>query len=173
LDAKARGIGYVPVDRRNEGLIQYLNIASNITLASPELIVRNGWLSYKRENAIAQEWMERLEIKASTSQSLVSTLSGGNQQKVVLAKWLASGTQILILDHPTRGIDVGAKEEVYTLVRELAKQGLSIILTSDALPELIGLSNRIIAMKDGRIESLIEAPAGKKPDEVDVVKFMV
>jgi ribose transport system ATP-binding protein len=173
LDAKARGIGYVPVDRRNEGLAQFLGIAPNITLASPELIVRNGWLSYKRENAIAREWMGRLEIKASNPLSLVSTLSGGNQQKVVLAKWLASGTRILILDHPTRGIDVGAKEEVYILIRELAKQGLSIILTSDALSELIGLSNRIIAMKDGCIESVIEAPAGKKPDEVEVVKFLV
>ncbi|HSR33918.1 MAG TPA: sugar ABC transporter ATP-binding protein [Anaerolineae bacterium] len=170
--AKSLRIGYVPVDRRAEGLIQYFDVASNITLANPALATSRGMLNRQKEKGVAQEWIERLHIRTPNSQVMAMNLSGGNQQKVVLAKWLAAGVDVLILDHPTRGIDVGAKEEVYALIRELAKRGLAILLTSDALAETIALSNRILVMRDGEIQKVFEAPAGHKPEEYMIVECM-
>jgi ribose transport system ATP-binding protein len=100
-------------------------------------------------------------------------LSGGNQQKVVLAKWLASKVKVFVLDHPTRGVDVGAKEDVYELVRALAQEGIAVLLISDTLDETIGLSNVILTMKDGRVTHRIEAPAGKKPLPLDLIEHMM
>jgi ribose transport system ATP-binding protein len=100
-------------------------------------------------------------------------LSGGNQQKIVFAKWLARGAHILVLDDPGRGLDVGAKEDIYTLMREIAAKGAAILLVSDNLPELIGLSNRILVLRDGAMSALIDAPEGAKPREADVVSAMV
>ena len=173
LDARNLGIGYVPMERRKEGLIQYFGVAPNITLPNPRLIVRNGLLSRRREKAVSSEWVERLGIKTSSLWMLAMTLSGGNQQKVVLAKWLAARVKLLILDHPTRGIDVGAKEEVYGLLRQLAKEGLSMLLTSDTLSEAIALSNRLVVMKDGQVQAILCAPIDQKPDEVQVIKHMM
>ena len=101
------------------------------------------------------------------------TLSGGNQQKIVFAKWLAAKVRILVLDDPGRGLDVGAKEDIYSLIRQLAADGAAILLVSDNLPELIGLSNRIIVLRDGRISAQIDGPRDAKPQEVDVVSAMV
>jgi ribose transport system ATP-binding protein len=173
LKAKNLGIGYAPVDRRAEGLIQYFDVASNITLAAPSLVTRSGWLSSRKEKTVASEWIDRLQVKTPSAQVMAMTLSGGNQQKVVLAKWLAAQVDILILDHPTRGIDVGAKEEVYALMRELAREGLAILLTSDALSETIALSNRLVVMRDGRVQRIFDAPRGKKPEEYTIVELMV
>jgi ribose transport system ATP-binding protein len=172
LKAKSLGIGYAPVDRRAEGLIQYFDVASNITLADPSLATSKGWLSKRREMTTAQTWIDRLRIKTPSAQVMSMTLSGGNQQKVVLAKWLAAQVDILILDHPTRGIDVGAKEEVYALMRELAREGLAILLTSDALAETIALSNRVVVMRDGRVQEVFDAPPGNKPEEYKIVECM-
>jgi ribose transport system ATP-binding protein len=172
LDAKNLGIGYAPVDRRAEGLIQYFDVASNITLANPRLVTSRGWLSRRKEKGVAQRWIKRLNIKTPSSQVMAMNLSGGNQQKVVLAKWLAAGVDVLILDHPTRGIDVGAKEEVYALMRELSREGLAILLTSDALAETIALSNRVVVMRDGQVQKVFEAPAGSKPEEYLIVECM-
>jgi ribose transport system ATP-binding protein len=104
---------------------------------------------------------------------LCLNLSGGNQQKVVLAKWMNAQSRILILDHPTRGLDVGAKEEVYDLVRELSDQGIAIILTADTLEETIGLCHSIVVMRDGAITARFDAPAGAKPSQVDLIQHMV
>jgi ribose transport system ATP-binding protein len=172
LDAKNLGIGYVPVDRRVEGLIQYFEVASNITLANPPLATSHGLLNRRKEKDVAQGWIERLRIMTPSSQAMVMNLSGGNQQKVVLAKWLAARVDVLILDHPTRGIDVGAKEEVYALIRELAKAGLAILLTSDALAETIALSNRLLVMRDGKVQKVFEAPPGHKPEEYLIAECM-
>jgi ribose transport system ATP-binding protein len=172
LDAKGFGIGYAPVDRRTEGLIQYFDVASNITLANSTAVTSHGWLSGRKEKGVAREWIDRLSIKTPSSQTMAMNLSGGNQQKVVLAKWLAAQVDILILDHPTRGIDVGAKEEVYALMRELAREGLAILLTSDALAETIALSNRVVVMRDGRVQEVFDAPPGKKPEEYQIVECM-
>jgi ribose transport system ATP-binding protein len=104
---------------------------------------------------------------------MVVSLSGGNQQKVVLAKWRIAGVKILILDHPTRGIDVGAKEDVYSLVREMTAQGLAVILLGDTLDEVIGLSSRILVMKDGVVKASFNAPAGGKPAQLEIIQHMM
>ncbi|MBB3931782.1 ribose transport system ATP-binding protein [Kaistia hirudinis] len=171
--AVRRSVGYIPRERRVEGLVMFLSIAENITLADLSAVVKNGLISYRRERSLATVWIRRLHIKAPGPDIACRKLSGGNQQKVVLARWMTAGSRILILDHPTRGLDVGAKEEVYELVRELSSQGVAILLISDTLEETIGLSHRVIVMRDGAVTARFDAEPGKKPDQVDVVKAMV
>lgn len=171
--AVRRSVGYIPRERRVEGLVMFLSIAENITLADLSAVVKNGLISYRRERSLATDWIRRLHIKAPGPDIACRKLSGGNQQKVVLARWMTAGSRILILDHPTRGLDVGAKEEVYELVRELSSQGVAILLISDTLEETIGLSHRVIVMRDGAVTARFDAQPGKKPDQVDVVKAMV
>ncbi|HEY4927074.1 MAG TPA: sugar ABC transporter ATP-binding protein [Roseiarcus sp.] len=167
------GIGMVPRERRTEGLVMFLSIASNITLANLDAAMAHGMIDHRRERAIAEQWLARLRIKAPNVDVACRKLSGGNQQKVVLARWMTAGSRILILDHPTRGLDVGAKEEVYELVRELSAQGVAILLLSDTLEETIGLSHRVLAMRDGEITANFDAAAGQKPAQVDVLRAMV
>ncbi|WP_134680448.1 sugar ABC transporter ATP-binding protein [Paracoccus ravus] len=172
-DAVRRGIGYVPRERRVEGLVMFLSIAENITLADLSAVTRRGAISHGRERRLALDWIRRLRIKAPGPEIACRKLSGGNQQKVVLARWMTAGSRILILDHPTRGLDVGAKEEVYELVRELSGDGVAILLISDTLEETIGLSHRVMVMRDGEVTAHFDAPAGAKPDQVDLVRAMV
>ena len=167
------GIGYVPQDRGVEGLVLYLSIGPNITLPDLSNITHRGFLSPKSERQLAEHWIERMSIKAPGPNALCLNLSGGNQQKVVLSKWLATKVKVFILDHPTRGVDVGAKEEVYELIRELAKQGIAFLLIADTLEETIGLSNMIFTMKDGEITNRIEAPADNKPLPIDLIQHMM
>jgi ribose transport system ATP-binding protein len=170
-----KGVGYVPGDRKNEGIIGYLPVSWNITLPSIPDITMCGLplLNIKKENEITQTYISKFKIKTPRINTMCYSLSGGNQQKVLMAKWVAKNLRILILDNPTRGIDVGAKEEIYTILRELVHQGLSIILITDDLLELIGLSNRIIIMKDGLITNEFESPPDKKATENELVKYMV
>lgn len=172
-DAVKHGIGYVPRERRVEGLVLYLSVASNMTLASLQNVTDQGMIRYGRERDLAHEWVSKLGIKTPGIDAMCLNLSGGNQQKVVLAKWITAGAEIILLDHPTRGLDVGAKEEVYELVRELTKQGVAVILTSDTLEETIGLSHTILVMKDGIITQRFDTPPGGKPEQVDIVEHMV
>jgi ribose transport system ATP-binding protein len=167
------GIGYVPEDRGVEGLVLYLSIGPNITLPDMSSVMRNGLLSQRAEKELAEHWIQRMAIKTPGPNALCLNLSGGNQQKVVLSKWLATKVKMFVLDHPTRGVDVGAKEEVYELIRELAKQGISFLLIADTLEETIGLSNVILTMKDGKITHRLEAPPENKPLPVDVIKYMM
>jgi ribose transport system ATP-binding protein len=167
------GVGAVPRERRTEGLVMFLSIASNITLANLGAVMDRGVINYRRERTIATEWLQRLRIKAPNVDVACRKLSGGNQQKVVLARWMTAGSRILILDHPTRGLDVGAKEEVYELVRELSAQGVAILLLSDTLEETIGLSHRVLTMRDGEITARFDAAAGSKPQQVDLLRAMV
>lgn len=173
IEATKLKIAYMPIDRRAESLIQYMSIAKNVTLAAREEVVEHGILSSSRENKVVDDWASRLKIKAPNWKALVSTLSGGNQQKVVLAKWLAAGSKIIVMDHPTRGIDVGAKEEIYAWIRKLVGEGHSILLSGDTLGEVVGLSNRVIAMKDGEVGHIFDASAGNKPDQVEVVSYLL
>lgn len=167
------GIGYVPQDRGVEGLVLYLSIGPNITLPDLSSVIKRGFLSHKGERELAESWIDRMVIKTPSAEALCLNLSGGNQQKVVLAKWLASKVKVFVLDHPTRGVDVGAKEEVYELIRELASQGISFLLIADTLEETIGLSNLILTMKDGHITQRIEAPSDNKPQPVDLIQHMM
>jgi L-arabinose transport system ATP-binding protein len=150
-DAIAAGIGFAPEDRKAQALLLLASVESNVTLCVPDLISRAGFLSAGAARRITQQQVRDLRIKTPHLDQLVSKLSGGNQQKVVLGRWLARRPKLLILDEPTRGIDVGAKAEIYALIRRLADDGLGILVISSEMPELIGLSDRIIVMAGGRI----------------------
>ncbi|MGJ7042430.1 ribose transport system ATP-binding protein [Shinella sp. BE166] len=171
--AVKKSIGYIPRERRYEGLVMFLSIAENISLADLSSVMRGGAIDYGKERRLAAEWIRKLKIKAPGPDVACRKLSGGNQQKVVLARWMTAGSRILILDHPTRGLDVGAKEEVYELVRDLCDQGIAIVLLSDTLEETIGLSHRVLVMRDGAVTAHFDAAAGSKPDQVDLVREMV
>jgi ribose transport system ATP-binding protein len=135
--------------------------------------LNNGMIDYGKERTLAEDWVEKLAIRTPSVNQMCLNLSGGNQQKVVLAKWMNAQSKILILDHPTRGLDVGAKEEVYELVRQLTDSGISIILIADTLEETIGLSHTILVMRDGEVTQRFEAPPGKKPEQVELIEYMV
>ena len=145
------GVGLIPEDRKIQGVILTLSIVKNITIGILKKLCRFGLIKRKTEKELALEHVHKLNIKCPSIFTRVKQLSGGNQQKVVVAKWLASSVHVLIMDEPTRGIDVGAKEEIYTLMSSLCQQGLSIIMISSELPEIIGMSDRIVVMSEGRI----------------------
>jgi len=172
-DAAACGIGLVPSERKTEGLVATFSVAENMTLAALPKFVSNGMIRFGDEEKIAHDWIVRLKIRTPSVRTKVGSLSGGNQQKVVLAKWRVAGVRVVILDHPTRGIDVGAKEDVYELVRDMTAEGLAVILLGDTLEEVIGLSSRILVMRDGEIAATFDAARGKKPTQVELVGYMV
>jgi len=144
-------IGLIPEDRRNEGLLLNKNIIENISLPSIYFTSRMGFLNRKWEWNAADTFVSKLHIKTPSLKTIVENLSGGNQQKVVIAKWLALNTKILLLDEPTRGIDVNAKAEIYELMNEFTRQGGSIIMVSSELPEILGICDRILVMREGEI----------------------
>ena len=172
-DAIAAGIGCVPIDRRNEGLATTLDVASNINLLVLKDMLNGLFLNPRRERENAARWVETCLVKTPSLQTTCANLSGGNQQKVVIAKWLAANVKILILDHPTRGIDVGAKDEIYRRIRELAAAGVSLLMMCDTLEEDIGLSHRMVVMKDGKIVREMPCPKGQKPVPLDVIGSIV
>lgn len=173
-DAVANGIVYVPEDRGKQGAVIGLPIFQNITLPSLSRTSRSGFLKLAEEFKLAREYAERLDLRAASLDQDVGNLSGGNQQKVVIAKWLATKPQVIILDEPTKGIDIGSKAAVHEFMAELAAQGLSVIMVSSEIPEIIGMSDRVIVMRDGRIatelsgddlrpETLVRHAAGITP----------
>jgi ribose transport system ATP-binding protein len=172
-EAVDAGIGYIPRERRVEGLVLFLPVAANITLADLGGLTRHGLIDAREERRLASNWVDRLKIRTPSINALCLNLSGGNQQKVVLAKWLNARVKILILDHPTRGLDVGAKEEVYELVRAVTAEGVAVLLTSDTLEETIGLSHTVLVMRDGEITHRTSANPGEKPRQVDLIGHMV
>jgi ABC-type sugar transport system ATPase subunit len=148
------GLAYVPEDRQLHGLIPAMDITSNISLPILELYTRRGWLMDKVERAAAYNAARQMEVRANTIWQIARTLSGGNQQKVVLAKWLSTKPRILILDEPTRGIDVGTKAAVHALMSNLAAEGIAILMISSELPEVLGMSDRIVVMHEGHMTGL-------------------
>ncbi len=149
--AVALGIGYVPEDRRRHGVILEMPVAANATLATLRAVSRLGFLDFRRERATAARFVEQLGIKTASLEAPAGNLSGGNQQKVALARWLAASPSVLILDEPTQGVDVGAKAEIHRLMSELAGRGLAILMISSELPEVLGMSDRIVVMHGGAI----------------------
>src|SRR5207237_8385080 len=145
------GIGFVTEDRKLQGLVLGMSVRENETLASLSRVTRLGFLQLSRERAVASELTNQLGVRTPSVEQEVNNLSGGNQQKVVLAKWVATRPRILILDEPTRGIDVGAKAEVHALMTRLARDGVSILMISSELPEILGMSDRILVMRQGRL----------------------
>lgn len=149
--AKALGMGLVPEDRKQEGLILRFSVKNNITLAALSRIARHGILNRSKEDEIANGEIKNLEIKTPSASTRVLSLSGGNQQKCIVGRWMELNPKILILDEPTRGIDVGAKYEIYVLMNKIVEQGGAIILISSELPEVLNMSNRVLTILDGRI----------------------
>jgi rhamnose transport system ATP-binding protein len=145
------GIAYVPEDRRRHGVILDLPIAANTSLAILRRLSSAGRLNFARERSLAETMVARLAIKARSTDSPAAELSGGNQQKVALARWLATEPTVLILDEPTQGIDVGAKAEIHRLMGELAARGMAILMISSELPEILGMSDRIVVMHGGTV----------------------
>ena len=167
-----RRIGYVPPERHPEGIIGMLSVARNIALPrrGPDA---TPWVSGRAERRVAERAVEQLRIRTQSVDTLLDQLSGGNQQKVVVSRWTSLQSRVFVLDNPTNGIDVGAKTEIYRLVRDLSEDGVAVLMITDDLPELIGLSDRMLVMKDGRMQLPIETPPGGKPDETAVVAQMV
>ncbi|WP_455383125.1 sugar ABC transporter ATP-binding protein [Salinispira pacifica] len=172
-DAIRAGIGYIPVDRRSDGLALDLNVEENINLLVLKKYQTGPFSDLRREHENASFWVKENNIKTPSLRTRTANLSGGNQQKVVLSKWLSSSVKVLIVDHPTRGIDVGAKDEIYRRLRALADEGMSIIVMCDTLEEDIGLAHRMIIMKDGSLVREIPCPRSEKPRPVDVIGYIV
>ena len=164
-DAIAHGIAYVPEDRRRHGVVLEMPVSENVTLAALGNLSRFGALDFRRERELAADYTRRLGVKTASIRSLVSTLSGGNQQKVALSRWLLTKPTLLVLDEPTQGIDVGAKSEIHELMMELATQGVAILMISSELPEILGMSDRIAVMHGGTIVSVLDR-ADATPERV-------
>jgi len=155
MDALKAGMGFVPEDRKEQGLILKQTIRVNTSLAALQSVAKGWFISKKLEKGLTDEYVAKLRVKTPSNEQKIMNLSGGNQQKVVIAKWMATHPKVLILDEPTRGIDVGAKKEIHMLMSELAKQGVAIIMISSELPEVLGMADRIYVMHDGRIKGEI------------------
>ncbi len=171
--ALSRGILAVPKERREEGIIGILSIAENMVMSNLDAVTRHGVLSGKRLRELAAEWIRRLDVKCTSMDERIMRLSGGNAQKVVFARAMISAADVLVLDHPTRGVDVGSKEDIYDLVRDMTAHGKAVILLGDTLDEYIGLSSRMLVMKDGLVTAEVDCPADAKPEQVDIIKYMM
>ncbi len=154
-EAIALGIGYVPEDRRRHGVILEMPIEQNMTMAIHPRIFPAAWLRFGRERKLASDFIRDLAVKCAGPDAPGGSLSGGNQQKVSLARWLATQPKLLILDEPTQGVDVGAKSEIHKIIRRLAREGLAVIMISSDLPEVLGMSDRIGVMREGTLTSLL------------------
>jgi rhamnose transport system ATP-binding protein len=157
-DAIAAGIGYMPEDRRRHGVVLDMSIAANTSLASLRTISRLGWIDRNAECVLAERYVAQLRIKTPSVDTDCGTLSGGNQQKVALSRWLAIAPKILILDEPTQGVDVGAKAEIHRLMVDLAQRSIAIIMISSELPEILGMSDRIAVMHNGSLGGILPRP---------------
>jgi ribose transport system ATP-binding protein len=173
-DAMKAGIALVPEDRKEQGLILEMALRQNLSLPSLQSAARMGFLPRRREEEISREKIKELNIKTPDPAQQAQFLSGGNQQKIVLGKWLALQPRLLLLDEPTRGIDVGAKQEIYRLMEELAEQGVAILFVSSEMEEILGMSDRALIMHEGRLtgqlpraalteESIMRLATGHQP----------
>jgi ribose transport system ATP-binding protein len=169
----AQGIGYVPRERKVEGIVNGMNVHENMTLCQLDDYTEWGLLNVSKERSMARSWIDRLGIKTPSEKSDCGALSGGNQQKVVLAKWRSCGSELMLLDHPTRGLDIGAKEDVYEMVRDMSAAGIGIVLVADTLEEAIGLCHNLIVLKDGVIQKTFSGEIGNKPSPYDLIHHMI
>jgi rhamnose transport system ATP-binding protein len=154
--AIAHGIGYLPEDRLRQGLVLEWELAKNVTLPTLSKFGTLGWLNTARENAVTKQLAEKLEVRAGSVYDLAGTLSGGNQQKLIVAKLLAGEMKVIILDEPTKGVDVGAKTAIFTIMNDLAAAGYGIIMVSSEMPEVLGMSDRIVVMREGRVSAILD-----------------
>lgn len=158
-----RGVGLVPEDRKRHGLVPAMSVNDNLTLPTMPRLASVGWLRGRRQRAVTAQYLRQLSIRTRGPEMLISALSGGNQQKVMLSRWLAADCRVLLLDEPTRGVDVGAKADIHALIDDLAARGMGILLISSELPELLHLSTRLLVMREGRL--VAELPRGDLEQE--------
>ncbi|HAZ36433.1 MAG TPA: sugar ABC transporter ATP-binding protein, partial [Clostridiaceae bacterium] len=169
VDAKEQGIALLTEERRSTGIFPVLSVADNVLMASINKYVKHKFILNKKKSLKDIKInIDKLRIKTPSYKTQIQYLSGGNQQKVIFSRWLLMDPDILILDEPTRGIDVGAKYEIYTIIADLAKQGKSIIMISSEMPELIGMSDRIMVMCSGKVSGIID---GKDANQEDIMKL--
>ncbi len=171
--AVERGIVMIPKERREEGQLGSLRIVDNIAISNLKAYRKNGLISERLQREKSAQWIRELQIRCSGMDSDMNSLSGGNAQKVVFARALSANAKVLILNHPTRGVDVGAKEEIYSLIRGATEQGIAVIVLGDTLDECIGLSTHILTMKDGLVTMEFDCPVGGKPEQVDIIRGMM
>jgi len=166
------GIGHVPVERREEGLALNMSVMDNMNHLVLNRLKTSGFISRNKEKQNADEWVAECLVKTPTIHAACSGLSGGNQQKIILSKWLSSDVKVLILDHPTRGIDIGAKDEVYRLIRKFSEAGIAMIIMCDTLEEDIGLANKLLVMSDHKMVEMLDASPGHKPTPKDLITLI-
>jgi ABC-type sugar transport system ATPase subunit len=169
IHAMELGIGLVPEDRKRHGLVLTMNSRENVSLPNLDHLAHFTWIDRGAERETAQTYFDRMRVKAPTLDTPSVGLSGGNQQKLVIAKWLAAKSDLLIVDEPTRGVDVGAKAEIHALIRGLAEQGKAVLVVSSDLPELLALSSRILVMREGNLVGEID---GEQADQENVMRLM-
>jgi ribose transport system ATP-binding protein len=172
-NALKHGVLMIPKERLAEGVVRTASVEDNIALSNLDALSVSGFVFAAKVRRQAEDWIKRMRIKTSGARERLIQLSGGNQQKVIFSRALASECDVLILNHPTRGVDVGAKEEIYSTIREMVAGGKAVILLGDTLDECIGMSNRVLVMKDGLVTGDFPAPSGSKPSQVDVVSVMM
>jgi ABC-type sugar transport system ATPase subunit len=165
-DAIDAGICLLTEDRKSQGLIPARSVRENFSLASLMRLQTGGFVRQHEESSALASYVERLNIRISNQEQLISHLSGGNQQKVLLARWLFRNTKVFLLDEPTRGVDIGAKQEIYQLIADLAQQGKAVLLISSELPEILSLSDRILVMRNGRISGEVQNGPGVTQEEI-------
>jgi ribose transport system ATP-binding protein len=151
VDAMKYGLALVPENRKNEGLYSVQSVRFNMTIEVLKQFMKGISVDEKKEAALTQKYIDMMDTKTPTQMQKIGNLSGGNQQKVIIGRWLATDPDVLILDEPTRGVDVGAKSEIYVIMNELVKKGVSIIMVSSELPEIINMSDRVYVMAEGRV----------------------
>jgi ribose transport system ATP-binding protein len=171
--AASKGVGYVPRERKIEGIVTGMNVHENMTLSQLARFTKAGVIRISEERALARNWIKKLSIKTSSEYVDCGNLSGGNQQKVVLSKWRSGGSDIMLLDHPTRGLDIGAKEDVYEMIRDMSAEGVGILLVADTFEEAIGLAHTILVIKDGTIRKHFPYTPGDKPMPYDLLQHMI
>ncbi len=154
-DAIKQGLGFLTEDRKGEGLFLDFSLRENISLPTIRSLSKSGVISDQSERQFAEGYLKSLSVRHSSMDQPAKSLSGGNQQKVVLAKWLGTKPDVLILDEPTRGVDVGAKKEIYMIMNELAASGVAIIMISSDLPEILGMSDRVYVMREGQMSGML------------------
>jgi len=156
LEAKKLGIGYIPSDRKQEGLVLINTVKNNLTVTRLDELGHGLKLDSRKEDYYCEKWIDKLGVKTPSKDAVIETLSGGYQQKIVIAKWLLTEPRVLIMNDPTRGVDVGAKEEIYKVMEELCKEGISIIMVSSELPETMGITDRMVIFAEGRVVGEVE-----------------
>ena len=167
------GIMHVPENRREEGQFDGLSIQKNIGISSLDHMKRRGLIDNRQEEETAEKWIKDINIKCASRLQPIGALSGGNAQKVIFARAFSSKSAIVVLNHPTRGVDVGAKAEIYDIIRSATDTGIGIILLADTFDECIGLSSKVFTMKDGLVTKCFDAAPGNKPEQADIIQYMV